>query len=255
MREIYPQAEWIPIKPLKSPYFDKGYNSYGRPTSFTRTQYSITTRARDVDAIMRLMNWMCIDTATVTGQPDQMTFEGSYWYAFGERGHHYDIMDGIFIGGGGPGTWPDHPDRQEAAERFQLVAETDRWAGWAMRRFVNVFDTRWMGTDEFGRAQVQWERENIIEAGLMSSDVPADARYLPRTTLMPLDNDDMNIFISTFGDLSNGGKFAEMIAYPVIFGGDIDELYDAWLEHANANGYQEMRRIITDHMDEFPFDY
>jgi len=244
MAEFSPGANWIPIQPLRSPYFDRGYSDYIRPTVFTRNQYSIH-RDSDIHDIFRLINWMNEDTATST---DYMTFEGAYWYQFGERGVHWDVIDGQFVGPGGPDTWQDL-EKQAAAIRFALAYERDRWVGGAIRRFLNVFDTRWMGDDPFDMALIQWEQEHIIDAGLMATDIPLDSPHLARTIISLPDDDGLHDFLATFTNWSDWGLFAETIVYPAISGqGNIRTLFDQWLEMANEAGYQEFRRLVTAHV-------
>jgi len=251
IRGIYPDSDWAPILPLHSPYFSRGYESYERRTSHTRNRYVMSVNVRDPEPIFRLINFMNDDTATST-EPGQMTFEGGYWHQFGERGVHWDIMNGLFVGPGGPGTWED-PEMQAAAERFETVHETDRWAGWAVRRFLNVFDTRWMGVDPLGQAMVLWERENIIDAGLMRDDIPETERYRAWASLVPQD-DEITNFINYIGNFGSSEPFAEIIAFHAIMGmDDANDLYERWLEFANANGYQEIRRLVTEHIMANPF--
>jgi len=247
MKEIYPNAEWVPIMPLKSSYHDKGYASYKRTTSFNRDEWSISSSCKDVEAVLRLMDWMCVDTATST-EPNNMTFEGSYWYAFGERGVNYDIVNGVFIGGAG--TWDD-PAMQAAADKYGAQAEVEKQYGWAMRKFLNIYDTRWMGVKQRDKDLNAWKAS--VPTGDM---VPADDPLLVRACLVPLDDDQYNTFWSVFPQFDTSAKFAEMIGYPAILGkGDIDALYDAWLNYANSNGYQEVRKIVTDHYTAYPFKY
>ena len=244
MRETNPQANWIPIPPMRSPFFDRGYTEYIRPTSLTRNQYSIHANTGDIDAILRLINWMTEDTAT-SAMPGNMTFEGAYWYQFGQRGVHWDVIDGRFVGPGGPGTWDD-PEKQAAAERFGEAHEAGAWYGWAIRRFLNMFDTRWMGTDPLELAMLEWELENIVDAGLMATDIPLDSPFLAQAASTQVAYEDFRGFTDFFADWGSWGAFAEFIAYPAIMGmDDIETLYDRWLEMANQQGYQEFRRVIT----------
>jgi len=245
MAEFNPGANWIPILPLGSPYFDRGYSDYIRPAIFTRNQYSIHRDVGDIYAIFRLINWMNDDTATSAGY---MTFEGAYWYQFGEKGVHWDVINGQFVGPGGPDTWED-PHMQAAAIRFALAYERDRWAGGAIRRFLNVFDTRWMGDDPHDRALIEWEQEHIIDAGLMATDIPLDSPHLARTILSLPDDDELHDFLATFTNWSDWGLFAETIAYPAISGQASPQiLFSQWLEMANEAGYQEFRRLVTAHV-------
>jgi len=247
MQKIYPDSEWIPLMPLKSQYYSKGYASYERRTTFTRDEYSISSKCRDVDAVMRLMDWMCVDTATVTNEPYKLTFEGSYWYCHGERGVNWEGIDGVFIGGGTAAK----PEWQDLADKFQAQNDVDKWAGWAMRRFQNQFDTRWMG----GNPRDQ--ELNVWKATVPQGDaIPANEKYLVRSCLEPIDSEEYNIFVTTFGDFDTRAKFAEMLGYPAILGvGETDKLFDEWLAFANANGYQNIRKIATDHYEKYPFKY
>jgi len=244
IEEFNPGAMWVPMLPLQSPYFDRGYAEYICMANFTRNQYSIHASA-DIDAVFKLINWMNEDTAISTSN---MTFEGAYWYQFGERGVHWDVIDGQFIGPGGPGTWQD-TNKQAAADRFLLQYETDRWASGAIRRFLNVYDTRWMGADPLDIALIYWETEHIIDAGLMPTDIPQDSRYRAKTITDFPDDDDLVEFMYTFTGWSDWGIFAETLAFPAISGyGNIQSLFDTWLEMANEAGYQELRRIVTQHV-------
>ena len=252
MQEIYPNARWIPILPLRSEHFSVGYTDYARRVHFTHKQYAIHINARDPYGIFRLMNFMTHDTATST-EPGQMTFEGSYWYAFGERGHHWDVINGFWVGPGGPGTWED-PVMQAAAERFATVHETDRWAGWAARRFLNRFDTRFMGIDPLGQAWFRWRQENLFDAGLTGCQMPASERLRSEVTPIALGDEDFIAFWNLISDWSTAGAFAERFGYLAIMGmGDPQTLFDSWLDFANAQGYQEMRRRMTQHILDNPF--
>jgi hypothetical protein len=193
------------------------------------------------------MDWMCVDTATSTAA-DSMTFEGSYWYANGERGVNFDIVNNTFIGG--YGTWDD-PEMQAAADKYGAQNEVDKWAGWAMMKFRNVYDTRWMGVSPRDKELNTWKA--TVPQG---DDIPSDDPLLARSCLVPLDDDAYSAFWSEFAQWDTGAKFAEMIGYPAILGyGDIDELYEAWLAYANEKGYQEIRQLVTDHFAANPFAY
>jgi len=244
MQEQNPEAQWMPIVPLQSPYFDQGYYNYIRPTEFTRNQYSVHINA-NIEAVLMLINWMNEDTATSL-EPGNMTFEGAYWYQFGERGVHWDVLDGYFVGPGGADDWIN-PDKQEAAQRFAAAVEIDTWT-WTLSRFINRFDTRWMSHDPHDIALLEWEMEHIINAGRMATDIPHDHRYLARAVLETPANEAFLVFIEDFTSWGSWDMFAEYLAYPAIMGmDDIQTLYDQWLYMANQQGYQEFRRAVTAH--------
>lgn len=250
IQEIYPDAQWIPILPLRSQYFDQGYFSYYRRTSFAGQHYSIHVNARDIDAIFRLMNFMADDTATST-EPGNMTFEGGYWKQFGVRGENWDVINGFFVGPAGPGTWED-PIMQAAADRFETAFQAERWTGWAVRRFFNIYDTRWRGVDPRGQEWVQWRENNL--GPLIGCNIPATNRYRAEVTPMPVECDDFTLFSNTFAAFRADGAFSERLGFPAIMGvNDIQTLFDNFLEFANSQGYQEARRTITQHILDNPF--
>lgn len=229
IKEVYPDAKWVPMEPVKGIY-DKGYIDIAPPNP-VRNFYTISTSCRDVEAALRLMDYMCVDASDENG----MVFEGSYWNAMGERGVNWDVVDGIFENGNG-----DSGD-EALAKKFSDQNAIDKWIASPSLRFRNQFDTRWMGVNEYNRSTLEFM------LGLpRGKDIPDSDPYKPYANLVIEDG-----AITTFFDDYVYVKFLERFCYDAIMGkGDIDQLYEAFLELANSDGYQNYRQQMKNYVPE-----
>jgi ABC-type glycerol-3-phosphate transport system substrate-binding protein len=116
-----PKADWRPMPPPKA-FYSKGYtNSSG----ILRNEYIVSSTCKNVEAVMKLMNYMADDGST----PDKLNFSAPYWEAgYGKRGVNWDVTkDGKFDFSG---TY---------IKRFYAQNRIDTWVG-VSRRFRTVSD-------------------------------------------------------------------------------------------------------------------
>lgn len=222
MREVYPDAEWVPMTPVKGVY-DKGYINMVEPDP-VRNWYAISKDCKDVEAVLRLMDYMATDTSDENG----MTFEGSYWNALGVRGVNWDVINGICETGNG-----DSGDEAMAKKFRDQNTDIDKWVGSPSLRFRNQYDVRWMGVDERNVATMQFLL-NLPQG----KDIPDSDPLKPYGEMVIEDE-----VVTTFYDDYCYYKFAELFCYNALLGkGDIDTLYDEFLAKANSDGYQDVRQ-------------
>jgi ABC-type glycerol-3-phosphate transport system substrate-binding protein len=225
MQAVYPNAIWTNIAPPKGAY-DKGYLGTGNSTNI-RDEYAISSTCKDVDAALRLLNFMCDDTSTAAG----MNYTGAYWQmAFGQQGVNWDVINGVFESGSGASG-----DSAAAAKFNAQDSNVDTWVGYA-RRFQSQFDTRWMGT-----------QPDVIAANKLALSMPTGNDISASDPLKALSTgviDDANVgsFISTWCETN----FSAQLLYNAILGkGDIDTLFANFLTAANAAGYQALRQEMV----------
>lgn len=229
IKEVHPDAVWAPMEPVKGIY-DKGYINIIPPNP-VRNFYAISTSCRDIDAALRLMDYMCVDTSDENG----MTFEGSYWNALGVRGVNWEVVDGVCETGNG-----DSGDA-ELAKRIRDQNEIDKWVASPSMRFRNQYDVRWMGVDPYNV-----ETQQFLLNLPMGKDIPDSDPNKPYANLVV---DDASAV--AFADDYNYVKFAERLCYDAIMGkGDIDALYESFLALANSDGYQEVREKMQEYVPE-----
>lgn len=225
MQEIYPDAVWQPIAPIKGLY-DKGYMNYKDGLSIYE-EYAVSSACKDVEAVLRLLDYMCTETSDENG----MTYEGTYWNFLGEPGVNYEIINGVVEAGGG-----DSGD-QELAKKYREQNAIDRWVGAPARRFQNQFDTRWMGSNP-----KNVENQMFLLSQPFGVDIPDDDP-LKAITLPSIIEDEV---VSNFNNEWSYAKYSEMLCYNAILGkGEIDALYDQFLDAANKAGYQDVRARLA----------
>lgn len=234
MQQLYPDAKWVPMTPVKGVY-DKGYINI-LEKSQVRNWYVVSKSCKDVDAVFRLMDYMCVDTSDET----HMTFEGSYWNMLGVPGVNYEIVDAakgiIETGDGASGD-------EALAKKYRDQNAIDKWVGSPSRRFVNQFDTRWKGIDPENKANLDFLLS--LPRGV---DIPKDDPLRPYPETVVEDS-----VISAFTDDYGSYKYPEQLIYNALLGkggGDIQYLYDTFLENANKAGYQDVRQRMAKILEE-----
>ena len=228
MQLVNPDAKWSVIPPPKGAY-DDAY-LFGANDSIIRETYLVSSTCKDIDTVFRLMDYFATDTS----DENNITYEGPYWeMAFGERGINWDIYNGRLENGNGSSG---------DAQISQAFADQNRIDNWAVlcRRFRNQFDTTWMGSREEDVAA-----NKTIMSFPTAADIPANHPLKPIAETTSMDNPAISSFVLNWSTT----KFIETIFYDAIFGkADIDILYDAFLDNANRDGYQEIRAAMFAHL-------
>ena len=244
--DLYPDAVWEPIPYLTSETLGGAYTDTRNTTVFTGLCYAISSDCRDVEAALRLLNWMADspglteETPLAQGSVTDDMLKGSYWYSMGERGVFWELFNGyIIVNANGihelSGFEEAFPGK---AADFQQMNTDNEWT-WASFRFENKYDHRWMGATE--RDQFF----NYIRLNAKTgNDLPDSHPYKAYENKTMISDPRYNSFIPMI--VPSHEVLARFIYDSILGNESIDAAYDKMMAAWNAAGYQEVRQIVKD---------
>jgi len=230
MQKLYPDASWEMIEPLKGAH-DIGVLGT-RQGGIVRNQYAISTACRDVDAALRLMNLMAEDTSDENG----MTYEGAFWeMAFGQRGVNWEVIDGVFNLG---------DEESDLGKAIKAQNSVDTWVILA-RRFQSKFDTRWLGSTP-EEIEINSRKRAMPTGADLPNTAPFKAIWVQSGMVDEALQQQVDNFVNKYDWM--GEAYANLV-YNSFLGTDtVDALFDKFYADAEADGYQEVRQIMADHI-------
>ncbi len=214
MRKHIPGANWKPMPPVKGAY-DKGY----MPGTQVLLQEHVVTNEADLDAVFRLVNYMCDDTSTF----DESNYTGNYWYMkFGEKGVNWDVVDGKMEVG--------YNDEEIAAQN-----KIDTWSVLWMR-FNSKFD--WAYLDAMPD---EWRKvERAVNSYPTFAEIPKGTKGRPINLEGVAVPEEVTSFLS-----DSNMKWEEMYAKAILTNEDIDDLWNNFINEMENVGLKEIEDKMT----------
>jgi ABC-type glycerol-3-phosphate transport system substrate-binding protein len=220
IKKVQPEADWRPMPPPKGVY-DVGYLPVG---GYLRQEYCISSRCKNVEEAVKLMNYMAEDFST----PDKLDFTGAYWeVSYGKKGENWDVTpDGKF-------------DFQ--GNIFKNIAEknkVDNYVG-RCRRWRTKYD-------DIARRSGNREDQNrdlaIIDAYPKSSEIPADhplAGIGSEGLELPAD-------VTKFTESFTSTTWSQFYMKALLGKIDIDKGWQELCDEADKAGYKDIQAAATD---------
>ncbi len=211
IRKVHPAAEFEPIPALKGIY-DEGYY---QASGIIREEYGIASKAKDVEAIFRLMNYFADDKSTA----DKFDFTGTYFTSrYGEKGVNWDVKDGLL-------------DTATFAERNKV----DVWPG-GSGRFRSQYDMSWTRAKS-ARELANFEKTKGYKNVLA---IPVDHPAAPLSAEGIVLTDKSSAFQDDFS-----AKFEIYFAKAIYGKVGIDAGFDEFMTEADKAGYKDYVADVT----------
>jgi len=218
IRKIQPDCDWRPMTPPTGVY-DKGYMPNG---GLIRDEYCISSQCEDIEAVLRLMNYMANDTST-EGKYD---FTGSYWpMKYGEPGVNWEITPENKIDAG----------NSAKNEAIRQRAQTDTWSG-VCRRFISKYDLTW----KLSLSPEALEARNTLESYPLILNIPDSDIKKPLDTASVITPDD----VAQFNQKWNNVKWPEFFYQAVLGKVDIDQGWEQFVAEAEKDGLQAIEESM-----------
>jgi len=217
IQKVVPESDWGPMPAVKGA-FDIGVLPGNAPLS---SEHVITKDCKNVDAVLRLMNYMADDKST----EDKYDFTGSYWYmTYGKKGLNWDVVDGKFV------TGDNNP------EMYKQNNEIDKWV-YYFNRFANMFDN---AIDDALEPEPKKFKEEFYSSPLISTDI-SDENPLKFINIggivLP---EEVTNFRS-----AQGPKWEELYGKAILGKGDIDKMWDEYIKVLENDGLQQIEDTMT----------
>lgn len=218
IRKLQPDCDWRPMTPPTGVY-DKGYMPNG---GIIRDEYCISSQCEDIEAVLRLMNYMANDTSTA----DKYDFTGSYWpMKYGEPGVNWEITPDNKIDSGSSAM----------NEAIRQRAQTDTWAV-VCRRFISKYDLIW----KLSLTPEALEARNLQESYPLIIHIPDSDPKKPLDTAPVITPDD----VAQFGQNWINVKWPEFFYKAVLGKIDIDQGWEEFVAEAEKDGLQEIEESM-----------
>jgi ABC-type glycerol-3-phosphate transport system substrate-binding protein len=225
IKKVQPNAEWGPM-PVPKGVYDQGYLPGG---GLLREEYCISSKCADVDAAIKLMNYMAEDFST----PEKLDFTGAFWeVSYGQKGVNWDVTpDGKF-----DATGNFFPKIAEQNKIDNYVGRCRRWR----TKFEVIARRSGMREDELKASE-------SIDTYPFIMSVPADNSLAQ----IMAEGVEFSEDVSKFSETYLNTKWPEFYMKALLGKVDIDSGWEAFVKEAEGAGYKDIQAAATETLKKY----